>query len=146
MKVPGDVLEGHISAKKALNMAYAPYSHFKVGCALKVFGDDRIHIGCNVENVVFPSGICAERAAISALFGKKDPSLIKLQWVVVVTDSTLGDAPCGMCQQVIAEFSDPDLPIYIGNLTELKACYTLRELRPLNYVFPHRKDQLDSLS
>ncbi|MCY4645212.1 MAG: cytidine deaminase [Bacteriovoracales bacterium] len=144
VEVSSDILEGHAMAKKALAHAYAPYSNFKVGCALKVFGDDRIHIGCNVENVVSPSGICAERAAISALFGEKDPSLIKLRWIVVVSDSTLGDVPCGMCQQVLAEFSDPDLPIYIGNLQELKACHSLRDLRPLNYVFPHRKDQLDS--
>lgn len=138
MKIGQEIQKGHELAKMAQSFAYAPYSCFKVGCALKIFGDDTIYSGCNVENTVFPSGSCAERATIFSLFGKKDPSLIKLEWIMVVTDSTLGEIPCGMCQQVIAEFAPQDLPVYIGNLQELKACYTLQEIRPLNYRYPHR--------
>ena len=141
MDVPEDIQRGYQLAKEALSLAYAPYSKYQVGCALKAYDDDRIYTGCNVENVVLPAGICAERSAIASLFGRRNPSRIKIQWLIVVTDSELGDVPCGLCQQVIAEFAEPDLPIYIGNLQELKCRHDLRELRPLNYEFPHREDK-----
>ena len=141
MEIPEDVQRGHELAKQALAFAYAPYSRYRVGCAIKTFGDEHIYSGCNVENVVSPAGICAERSVITSLFGKRDSSLVRIEWIVVVTDCSLGDAPCGMCQQVISEFAGPDLPIYIGNLQQIKACYTLEEIRPINYLFPHRQDE-----
>ena len=144
MNVDQEIQKGYELAKAAQGFAYAPYSRFKVGCALKVIGDKTIYSGCNVENTVFPSGTCAERATIFSLFGKKDPSQIRIEWIMVLTSSSQGEVPCGMCQQVIAEFAPQDLPIYIGNLEGLKACYTLQEMRPLNYCYPHRKDQLSS--
>ena len=141
MQIEKKVEEGYRIAIRALECAYAPYSQYRVGCALKLVGDDQIYSGCNVENIVFPAGICAERAAISSLFGKRESTHIKLEWLLVVTDSDLGDAPCGICQQVIAEFADPDLPIYISNLQKILACHTLREIRPVNYHYPHQKDR-----
>ena len=142
MKVVADIQRGYELAKSALEFAYAPYSRYQVGCALKAVGDDHIYCGCNVENVVYPAGICAERATISALFGTRDPRHIKIQWMVVVTNCSLGDVPCGICQQVIAEFAEsPEMPIYIANLQEIKACYSLREMRPLNYRYPHQDDR-----
>ena len=144
MKVDSDVQKGYELACKALGLAYAPYSRYKVGCALKIEGDDTIYSGCNVENVVYPAGVCAERAVISSLFGHRDPHEICLQWLVVVTDCTLGDVPCGICQQVIAEFGPLELPIYIANLERILACHTLKEIRPLNDLFPHQKDRYPS--
>ena len=142
MDIPPEIARAYQIAKQAWQLAYAPYSKFKVGCALKVMGDEETHFGCNVENVAAPSGTCAERAAIAALFGHRNPAEIRLQWLVIVTDSIHGDAPCGMCQQVIAEFADLDLPIYLGNLEQLIVRHTLGELRPLNHRYPHRHKQL----
>lgn len=143
MKIAEDILKGYELAKNTLEFAYAPYSRYRVGCALKVAGDDNLYRGCNVENVVYPAGICAEQAAIASLFGRRSSGEIKIQWMIVVTDSSLGDVPCGICQQVISEFAEsPQMPIYIANLKEIKGCYSLEEMRPLNYRYPHQHDNI----
>jgi cytidine deaminase len=95
-----------VSAQKAALNAYAPYSGFRVGAALRLTSG-RIVIGTNVENAAFPSGICAERTAISGASsnfpGDKPVALAiaALDDADTLTDDIV--SPCGNCRQVIAE-------------------------------------------
>ena len=88
--------------------AYAPYSHFQVGCAIQT--KDKIVTGCNVENASFPMCVCAEVVTVTKAVseGYRDFSAI-----AIATD-TRDDfcAPCGACRQVICEFN-PDIPVYL---------------------------------
>ena len=82
--------------------AYAPYSKFKVGAALKT-ASGAVYVGCNVENVAYPEGTCAEAGAIAAMIAAGDPSFAE---VAVIADSPSPVPPCGGCRQKLAEFAD----------------------------------------
>jgi cytidine deaminase len=88
------------AAWQAREMAYAPYSKFKVGAALWV-ADGRIFSGCNVENISYGLTNCAERVAIGAAVAAGAREFLA---VVVVADTQLPISPCGACRQVLAEF------------------------------------------
>ncbi len=91
-------------ASAARNKAYAPYSDFKVGAALRL-SDGRIVTGNNQENAAYPSGLCAERVALFAARAQfPDQSIVAL---AIVTQTPLGSlpaSPCGSCRQVMVEF------------------------------------------
>ncbi len=91
------------AAWKAREMAYAPYSNFKVGAAL-LSPDGRIFIGCNVENISYGLTICAERVAIGSAVAE---GVRKFLAVAVVADTEVPISPCGACRQVLAEFGIP---------------------------------------
>ncbi|MDD2228449.1 MAG: cytidine deaminase [Candidatus Cloacimonetes bacterium] len=98
------------AAKAATLMAYAPYSGFKVGAALRC-EDGSIVTGCNVENASYSLTLCAERTAIFKAIsdGKQDFTAI-----AVYVDSDKVFPPCGACRQVIYEFS-PNIAVIYGN-------------------------------
>ena len=100
------------AAKTARARAYAPYSNYRVGAALRASG--KIYLGANVENASYGLSICAERSAVAAaiLDGAND-----FEGLAVVTQSSPPVAPCGMCRQTLVEFA-ADLPIYLANETE----------------------------
>ena len=85
--------------------AWAPYSKFSVGAAILAGGE--IYVGCNVENVSYPVGMCAERAAIAAMVaaGHTAPDALVVAAGPLIT-------PCGMCRQALYEFS-PTLPVLL---------------------------------
>ncbi|KZC14832.1 Cytidine deaminase, partial [Dufourea novaeangliae] len=91
--------------------SYSPYSNFKVGAAV-LCSDDTISTGCNVENVSYPVGTCAERVAIAKAVseGKR-----KFKALAVVADNVNNSfvSPCGMCRQYIAEFGN--IPVYMSS-------------------------------
>lgn len=95
-------------AKEAAEKAYAPYSHFKVGCAV-LLDNGTILTGSNHENAAYPAGICAERAALSALdMTPSAPKVLQLAIHYVyatinVATSTSYITPCGICRQTILE-------------------------------------------
>jgi len=95
-------------ARKARASAYAPYSDYRVGAAIAT-EDGRIFIGCNVENASFGATICAERMAIGAMIvaGASKPIA-----VAIVTGGSKPGPPCGMCRQVLVEFTR-DMPIIL---------------------------------
>lgn len=99
------------SARQVREKAYAPYSHFKVGAAVRT-KSGRVFTGCNVENLSFGLTICAERVAVGAAVaaGERD-----FEALAVVADSKAPVTPCGACRQVLAEFSTT-LPICSANL------------------------------
>jgi len=85
-------------ANEARSQAYAPYSNYRVGAALRTT-DGRIFTGVNVENAAYPTSICAERVAV---FKAISEGAHRFEAIAVVTDS--GGSPCGACRQVLAEF------------------------------------------
>jgi cytidine deaminase len=96
------------AATAAAARAYAPYSGYRVGAALRTT-DGPIFIGCNVENASYPAGICAERAALVAAVSQGHQHFDAL---VVV--SANGGTPCGVCRQMLYEFA-PQLWIVIAD-------------------------------
>jgi cytidine deaminase len=85
-------------ANEARRQAYAPYSNYRVGAALRTT-DGRVFTGVNVENAAYPTSICAERVAV---FKAISEGAHRFEAIAVVTDN--GGSPCGACRQVLAEF------------------------------------------
>ncbi len=94
------------AADAAMRNAYAPYSHFKVGAALRG-ASGGIYAGANVENASYPQGQCAETSALGALVAAGE---IAITAVAVVSDRVLECPPCGGCRQRLAEFGSPGHP------------------------------------
>jgi cytidine deaminase len=90
------------AARKAMQHAYAPYSHFRVGAAL-LTTKGKLFSGCNVENSSYGLTNCAERTAIFAAIAETGPSL-KIRAIAIVNDQDVPCSPCGACRQVIYEF------------------------------------------
>lgn len=88
------------AAKLASTRAYAPYSKFSVGAAVRT-RNGRIYAGCNVENASFGLTCCAERNAICQAIADGEQDIID---VVIYTPTKSPTAPCGACRQVINEF------------------------------------------
>jgi len=120
-----EATDASAAALAALQHAYAPYSHFKVGAALRAT-DGTVVAGCNVENAAFPAGTCAERGALAAAVatGHRDFDLI-----VVATDAVEPTPPCGMCRQALAEFA-PSLRVIAITMAGKRAEWVLSELLP----------------
>jgi cytidine deaminase len=113
-------------ARAARENAHAPYSGFKVGAALRC-ADGSMHAGCNVENVAYPEGTCAEAGAIAAMCAAGARVIVE---VVVVADSSEPVTPCGGCRQKLAEFAGPDTPVRLADLDAIRAETTLGALLP----------------
>lgn len=113
-------------AKEAAGNAYAPYSGYSVGCALRS-GSGAIYAGANIENVSFGATICAERAAIAAMVTAGDREIREM--ALATRD---GGFPCGICLQVILEFSpDPSKVVVTAvNAQGQAEARTLAELLP----------------
>jgi cytidine deaminase len=95
--------------------AYCPYSHYRVGAAVRS-DSGAIHVGCNVENAAYPLGSCAEAGAIAAMVLAGDRSIVE---VVVVTDGDRPGTPCGGCRQRIREFAAPEVVVHAVIATEI---------------------------
>jgi len=114
-----------LAAKQARELAYAPYSHFRVGAALLGINGE-IYTGCNVENASYCLTICAERVAV---FKGVSQGCTDFQALALVTDSEIPASPCGACRQVLAEFS-PGLSVLMSNLKGKVVHTTLEKLLP----------------
>jgi cytidine deaminase len=117
------------AAKAAQAKAYAPYSRFHVGAALRTPGG-AVYSGCNVENAAYPQGTCAEAGAIAsmALAGER-----RIAEILVVGGGDALCTPCGGCRQRIREFGDPSTAIHIAGPEGVRASFTLAELLPASF-------------
>ena len=123
---PHGLTEGEIAALVAAaaavrERAYAPYSRFPVGAALRA-ADGTIFAGCNVENASYGLTICAERNAIAQAVaaGVRD-------FTAVAVVSENGVTPCGACRQVLVEFG-PEMTVIVVDVRGRRRIYTLAEL------------------
>jgi cytidine deaminase len=99
----------YAQAVQAAERSYSPYSHFRVGAALKLT-NGQIVTGTNVENVSYGLTICAERSALVAAVSRFGPA-IRIEAVAVANLNNAASPPCGACRQVLAEFTLPDTPV-----------------------------------
>ena len=117
------------AARAARQRAYAPYSRFTVGAALR---DETgaLHAGCNVENAAYPVGTCAEAGAIAAMVAAGGRRIAAL---LVCADGAVPVTPCGACRQRIREFAGPDVPVYAAGPDGVLARHTLDALLPASF-------------
>ena len=127
----GDLEALRARAAEVRLSAYAPYSGFKVGACLRS-EDGRLFAGCNVENIAYPQGLCAETVAIGAMVAAGATRIAEL---VVVAEGEALCTPCGGCRQRIAEFAAPETPIHVASPEGLRASFTLGELLPHAFAF-----------
>ena len=113
------------AAAAARERAYAPYSGFKVGAALRA-RDGKFFTGCNVENASFGATVCAERNALAqaVVCGHREFDLL-----AIVTDTSPPSPPCGVCRQVLVEFCN-DLAILLFNPRGQPIRTSLKKLLP----------------
>lgn len=117
------------AAKAAQARAYAPYSRFQVGAAVRS-GSGAIHAGCNVENAAYPVGACAEAGALSAMVLAGDRSIAE---VLVIGDGPELCTPCGACRQRLREFGANDTRIHVAGPEGVRRSFTLAELLPHSF-------------
>ncbi|MFC5604053.1 cytidine deaminase [Sporosarcina koreensis] len=113
-------------AQIAREKAYVPYSKFKVGAALLTTDGQVIH-GCNIENSGYSMTNCAER---TAFFKAISEGITEFKALAVTGDTEGPISPCGACRQVMAEFCDSDMPVYLTNLNGNVQETTVGELLP----------------
>lgn len=117
------------AASRARENAYAPYSGFKVGAAVRS-ESGKIYAGCNVENISYPCGTCAEAGAIAAMAAEGDR---KIREIAIVTGGSCLITPCGACRQRIKEFGGPDTLIHLAGPQGIEKSVRLADLLPLAF-------------
>lgn len=120
-----ELLAAALAARKN---AYAPYSKFAVGAAVRT-ADGKIFTGCNVENASYGLSCCAERCAIFAAVGAGERKFTAL---CVAADTKEPVSPCGACRQVMTEFKIPE--IILANTNGDIKIYTSEELLPYGFT------------
>nr|WP_277604898.1 cytidine deaminase [Fertoeibacter niger] len=113
--------------------AYAPYSRFKVGAAIRA-ASGKVYAGCNVENVAYPEGTCAEAGAIAAMVAAGDTVIAE---VLVIADSPSPVPPCGGCRQKIAEFAAQDVVVTLCTTDGTQQAMTVADLLPGVFSLAH---------
>jgi homotetrameric cytidine deaminase len=116
-------------ARGAMARAYAPYSDFAVGVALRDEAGG-LHAGANVENASYPQGQCAETSAIGALVVGGGHRIAE---VVVMADTEL-ITPCGGCRQRLRELGEPGTPVHLAGPEGIRRTLTLGDLLPHSFT------------
>lgn len=114
------------AALKVRENAHAPYSRFKVGAAIRS-RSGAVYAGCNVENVAYPQGTCAEAGAIAAMVAGGDTTIAE---VCVVADAPAPLPPCGGCRQKLAEFAGADTTVTMATTDGQSLTMTMQDLLP----------------
>ena len=117
------------AALRALDNAYAPYSNFRVGAALRTRRGE-IVVGCNIENAAYGQAICAETLAIASAVSQ---GLTDFEEIAIATDDSEPTPPCGACRQVLNEFA-PSIRISSYTRDGKEAAWSLDELLPHAFV------------
>lgn len=116
-------------AKSMLSQAYVPYSKFPVGAAL-LTKEGKVYKGCNIENAAYPVSCCAERTAIfkAVSEGERD-----FEAIAVIANTSRPVPPCGSCRQVMSEFFDPEMTVYISNQNQEIKEVKVKDLLPFSF-------------
>lgn len=136
-ELPGDVQDLMQKAVETRDEAYAPYSQFKVGAAIKLANNEIVR-GSNQENASYPSGLCAERTAVYAA-GAQYPG-VQIQKIAISAKSSKHKVeapvpPCGACRQALVEYEvKQDAPIeiyFMGETGKVMKAFAVKDLLPL---------------
>ncbi len=130
------------AARQAFEQAYAPYSGFAVGVALRT-ASGSIYNGANVENAAYPLGNCAEASAIAAMIAAGEQ---RIEECLIVASGERLCTPCGGCRQRLAEFAGPDLKIHLCSPEKHRETLTLGELLPHAFDLDHRSEPASCLA
>ncbi|WP_073507990.1 cytidine deaminase [Streptobacillus notomytis] len=124
-------IKGYIEkANNLLDKSYSPYSKYKVA-SIMIDSDGNLHEGVNVENASYGLTVCAERNAIASAVTK---GMKKIDLIVITGDVEKPISPCGMCRQVIREFSKKDTLIVLASLRSSKyILWTVEEMIPYSF-------------
>ncbi len=117
------------AARAVREHAYAPYSRFLVGCAIRT-ASGAVFTGANVENAAYPQGLCAERSAVAAMIAAGENRIAE---VVVVGNGGEPCAPCGGCRQLLREFAPGDTPVHMLGSEGGRRTATMGELLPFAF-------------
>jgi cytidine deaminase len=115
--------------------AYAPYSKFKVGAALRAESGAE-YVGCNVENIASPEGTCAEAGAIAAMVASGDTRFTE---AAVIADSPEPVTPCGGCRQKLIEFAAPGARITMATTSGKTIDMAVSDLLPGAFGLGHMR-------
>jgi cytidine deaminase len=114
------------AARDVRENAHAPYSNFKVGAAIRT-ASGTVYQGCNVENVAYPEGTCAEAGAIAAMCAAGEREIAE---VYVIAECPAPVPPCGGCRQKIAEFAAGDVVVTLATTDGIEKSMTVADLLP----------------
>jgi cytidine deaminase len=120
-------------ANEARKLAYAPYSNYPVGAALRT-KSGRVYTGVNIENAAYPHTMCAERVAV---FKAVSEGETEFEAIAVATNN--GGSPCGGCRQVLAEFGLGTIVLIADGEGKLQQQMTVSELLPEAFTPKHLK-------
>ncbi len=116
------------AARVARSRAYAPYSRFRIGAAVRAAG--RIHAGANVENASYGLTLCAERVAVArAVSG----GARRIDALAIASGTSPPTPPCGACLQTLAEFAGAELPVVLAGPRGERVETTLGALLPRGF-------------
>ena len=120
------------AAAKAREYSYSPYSGFRVGAAL-LAKIGKVFTGCNIENAAYSPTNCAERTAVFKAVSEGEREFLAIA-IVGGKGEELSDfcAPCGVCRQVLAEFTDENFRILLGT-PEQFSVYSMKEILPYSF-------------
>lgn len=125
------------AARAAAEKAHAPYSHnYRVGAAIRS-PSGAVHAGCNIENVSFPEGWCAETSAIAHMIMSGDTHIDE---VAVFAQKAARATPCGGCRQRLKEFSGTDTKVHLCDADGIVETLTMADLLPNAFDMDKPKD------
>lgn len=138
-ELPNNIQQLMSKAQQARENAYAPYSRFKVGAALRLDSGE-IVLGNNQENAAFPSGLCAERVAVfnaAANFPNKNIVALAICAQAETREISEAISPCGSCRQVLAEYEQkqgtPIAIYFMGETGEIVKVASVKDLLPFGF-------------
>jgi cytidine deaminase len=117
------------AARAAQANAYAPYSKYPVGAAVRT-ASGNVYAGCNVENAAYPQGWCAEASALAAMVSAGEREVVA---VLTVCEGDLVGTCCGGCRQKLREFAALHTPVYACGPDGVRATFTLEQLLPQSF-------------
>jgi cytidine deaminase len=119
-----------LAARDAMARAYAPYSRFPVGAAIRT-ADGRVYSGANIEVASYPEGWCAETTALGHYVMGGGGAITD---IAVVAEKMARITPCGGCRQRLAEFAGPEARVHLCDETGIVDTLTMAELLPLGFA------------